>query len=1421
MEVISSKSFEEDSSDDENQNENYNYNSEQYYQNFSKNKMDMNNVSEDEEFENNDNQNNSNEMEMNRINEINELDEDGEETEGNIDNNIEGNYEENEISNSIQNEENNTINTIDEELDEYNENSLNNANNNMNDMNDNICNYNIPIENISNKQSIQMLLDNGVNKQMPFIFFENDKFVISEEVANLFSQIGNNKIGIITFLGEFRSKNDKNFILNKMISNNSEIELFNNKQNTKGIIIYSKPLIIKNNYNDEEFPCFIIDSFNLSMNYNCDEDSKIFLIIILISSLFIFNSVENINENSLLNINFILRLIKTIKIKSTLNEENDSEIAEFFPSLLWVLQNSNLKLEDKNGNTITEKQYLENSLQLINGNSDSIEESNRIKNMIKTFFTERDCFVIMDSSGISLDKKNLNRNNKMFQKYEEKINVLKNKIIKKTKPKLFYEHFLTGNMLIELIESLLNNINAGGSPILSNSWKYIMKSEYMKLANNLITKFGNELKIYRNDNINKNIFFDEIQIERFKIRMLEKYIKEYMNSNIIDDSTKKEFFDKMKNKLESELKNYEKENEKYFEDKFIKDLNLLSNKFMENFTSSDIYEKNSYKFFQDFENFRETAVQAAPNFPQKNEILFEKVLLIIKKFINGKIMKIKVINEEKSYLENENKKQEEKLNELNNELNIIKEKNNEFIQKLNNDIQLEKKKYKRVENKINGLISNKTKEIENLKNEIELETNNYESKIKEIIETNNKLTKEIKLKDEQLLVMKMNNEKISSLYQQKSKFLEREITSWKDKYTITIKEGMIKENDLTKENFKLKEQNKILMRKEKNKRDESNRNYINVNNNSISSKNNSKKNLNENSNGIEINNGNENKINKNNINNNGNNKVSKNSNLNGLMTYIKMNFKDKKNKMLKLDKFFLNRKKQSQERIVEKTKEKKDETKNNNNNNNYNNLNENDNNDSFHRENSTKSKKTKKNSFNNYDGNNSSKENRKEVKDKQLINFNQYNELINNAKDFKCKFCLKSFNFPEFKEHYNICPKNPINMNSMSTSNTKLENDSKEKSSNKGKINSNSNTIFTSEKINSSHFDNIEYNNDNMSINKSTIKKFTLSNSSINTNNNSSNNANLIITNSKSLINNNGNNIIDNMNNNKIYFSNNKVLNFRNKKDNSYSNNNLTNINTSNTFNNSDNASILGTNTNDNNFQTKKNNYKNINLYYYDNKNNSANNNKSNTNNKIFIPQKLKIKIIKGRIRKDKSGKPYLEYIININYDNITNWNINRRFNQFTNLYKTLRTISKESFEMPESSNFFNNITALFSGLSHENKILQLEKFLKDLTETEGINNSKHLYCFLELNNLIDENNNLLNNINNNVTVNERQRRIIDSIPKNNKNNNILISNNNRHYYTSGGLSGNNTGGINSELHSNINSNITSNRFKIINGVLE
>ena len=60
---------------------------------------------------------------------------------------------------------------------------------------------------------------------------------------------------------------------------------------------------------------------------------------------------------------------------------------------------------------------------------------------------------------------------------------------------------------------------------------------------------------------------------------------------------------------------------------------------------------------------------------------------------------------------------------------------------------------------------------------------------------------------------------------------------------------------------------------------------------------------------------------------------------------------------------------------------------------------------------------------------------------------------------------------------------------------------------------------------------------------------------------------------------------------------------------------------------------------------------------------------KSNMN---FNPNKLKIKILKGWVKKDELGKPYLEYIIDIYYDT-QNWRISKKFNQFSSLFKTLK----------------------------------------------------------------------------------------------------------------------------------------------------
>ena len=96
---------------------------------------------------------------------------------------------------------------------------------------------------------------------------------------------------------------------------------------------------------------------------------------------------------------------------------------------------------------------------------------------------------------------------------------------------------------------------------------------------------------------------------------------------------------------------------------------------------------------------------------------------------------------------------------------------------------------------------------------------------------------ELKLKEEQLLVMKMNNDKITSLYEQKSKFLESEVTSWKNKYHDALVENKNIETELNKENSKLKEKNNNLIKLEQQKKLEENKSKINKPNHSFSKSN--------------------------------------------------------------------------------------------------------------------------------------------------------------------------------------------------------------------------------------------------------------------------------------------------------------------------------------------------------------------------------------------------------------------------------------------------------------------------------------------------------------------------------------------------------------------------------------------------------
>ena len=637
--------------------------------------------------------------------------------------------------------------------------------------------------NINNKMPTQIM--NSSPKAIPLVIFENGKFIIPKEAKELLNQPSFTNIGIISLVGKYRT--GKSFLLNRVLLNRQKNSGFGVgptfRPCTKGIWIWSEPIIVTNTQSPKPFPCFLIDTEGLGAYIEeINHDTKIFLIAILISSLFIYNSFGAIDEMSLTTLSLVLNLGETIKIKSLSHQDTEEELAEYFPALLWLLRDFSLKLEDINGNAITEKQYLEKALENVNGNDEIINEKNRVRKLIRTYFPERDCFTLVRPIESEKDLQNLEYlpDNELRSEFLEQAQLFRDKVMNITTPKTFHKKLLSGAMLIELVENILDTINSGSIPIIENSWKYVIQNEAIKSTENYFNQFSKEIREFREKNKNSKDF--DKKMKEYTKNLTNKYINELNNNELYDDDIKNEFGNKLKNKINEELDNFNKENESIFEQKLNQDLDNLSDKIINDIKKNNNTNLNFHSFFQELDLFKEKANQLSPDFTHKNDIILDKAILLAKKFIDNINSNSNKINEEElNELKNENMKQKLEISEYKQKMRNLSMKNDMNIENLNNEYLTLKLNLQKTEDKLNIVQRAKEKENENYQKNINDLIENYEKEIKKINDKNNEKSIEINMKNEQLNIIKSNNEKIIELNEKKFRYYENEIKMLKEK----------------------------------------------------------------------------------------------------------------------------------------------------------------------------------------------------------------------------------------------------------------------------------------------------------------------------------------------------------------------------------------------------------------------------------------------------------------------------------------------------------------------------------------------------------------------------------------------------------------------------------------------------------------
>ena len=154
--------------------------------------------------------------------------------------------------------------------------------------------------------------------QSDIYYLFNIGFQVSPEAEELLTSpdLANTKIGLVAVAGKYRT--GKSFLLNRILLNKQGVESGFNvgptiNPCTKGLWIWNKPFEM-NSGNDGDatnYKVLVVDSEGIgAFNEDENHDTRIFLLALLLSSYFIYNSMGTIDENALQNLSLIVNLSK-------------------------------------------------------------------------------------------------------------------------------------------------------------------------------------------------------------------------------------------------------------------------------------------------------------------------------------------------------------------------------------------------------------------------------------------------------------------------------------------------------------------------------------------------------------------------------------------------------------------------------------------------------------------------------------------------------------------------------------------------------------------------------------------------------------------------------------------------------------------------------------------------------------------------------------------------------------------------------------------------------------------------------------------------------------------------------------------------------------------------------------------------------
>lgn len=266
-------------------------------------------------------------------------------------------------------------------------------------------------------------------------------------------------------------------------------------------------------------------------------------------------------------------LTQVIQTKSTETNSDGSSLAQFFPSFLWIVRDFTLKLVDDKGQKITSSQYLENCLKSQEGFSESIASKNRIRDLIRSFFRDRDCLTMVRPAEDEEVLRDLSRQplSALRPEFQKQITTFKSKVLAGTRPKQMMGRTLNGEMMVTLIRSYTGALNSGGVPVISSAWERVVATQCQEAKNAALAAYDGVMTLNLQQAAKKLHTSDLLPIPEAELGIAHQDAKAAAKSMFWskitdrDDERAIEMATILKAELRDKLKKYQADNDTFSE----------------------------------------------------------------------------------------------------------------------------------------------------------------------------------------------------------------------------------------------------------------------------------------------------------------------------------------------------------------------------------------------------------------------------------------------------------------------------------------------------------------------------------------------------------------------------------------------------------------------------------------------------------------------------------------------------------------------------------------------------------------------------------------------------------------------------------------------------------------------------------------